>query len=214
VPLILLKNPISRQENMDTELESTPKRKGFLTTARAYILKVARGPTKTNINTRQMDSEMQNQNLIRRPTNKSSTQETTTTVCSSKEEDAKAVSVKTADENVQGETVDMRWSNKYMEMTPPTDFGAWTSEEETRRAEEKAKELRKADERLAWVRNGQGYINYNLGGSKDMAGKQGAEQLKIKYLGKEWEHGKMILVMPGEDCEYRVAAPGMRDRGI
>ena len=162
-----------------------------------------------------MDSEMQNRNLIRISTNKSTIQETTTAVCNSKEEEeAKAASVKTADESVQGETVDMRWSNEYVEMTTPADFGAWTSEEETRRAEEKAKELRKADERLAWVRNGQGYINYNLGGSKDMAGKQGAEQLKIKYLGKEWEHGKMILVMLGEDCEYRVAAPGMGDRGI
>jgi hypothetical protein len=99
-------------------------------------------------------------------------------------------------------------------MTPPADFRAWASEEQTRRAEEKAKELRKADKRLARVRNGQGYINYNLGSSEDMAGKQGVEQLKIKYLGKGWECGKMILVMLGEDCEYRVAAPGMGDRGI
>jgi hypothetical protein len=100
---------LRRQENMDTERESTPKRKGFLTSARTYIVKIARGPTKTNINTRQMDSEMQNHNLMRVPSNKSSMQETTTTVCNSKEEEeANAVSVKTADENVQGEIVDMR----------------------------------------------------------------------------------------------------------
>jgi hypothetical protein len=173
-------------------------------------VRVARGPTKASINTRQINLEIQNQNLTRMLTNTSSKQETIPTVCSSKEEEEEeAVSVKTGHENAHGETADMRWSNEYVEMTTPADFGAWTSEEETRRTEEKAKELRKADERVARVRNGQGYINYNLGGSKDMAGKQGVEQLKIKYLGKGWEHGKMILVMLGEDCEYRVAARGI-----
>jgi hypothetical protein len=108
-----------------------------------------------------------------------------TTLCSSEEEEeAKAVLVKTANQNVQGETVDMSWSNEYVEMTPTADFTAWTSEEE-----KKAKELMKAVEKLARVRNGQGYIKYNLDGSKDMAGKQGVERWKIKYLGKGWECG-------------------------
>jgi phosphatidate phosphatase PAH1 len=126
-------------------------------------------------------------------------------------------------EIAHGETANIKLSNEDAEMTPAANFEA--SEEEARRsaqakkdaeekAEEEAKELRKANERLARVRNGQGYIKYNLDGSKYMAGKQGVEQVKIKYLGEGWACGKMILVELGEDCEYIVPTPGIGDRGI
>jgi hypothetical protein len=212
---------------MDTERESTPKRKGFLTATRVYIAKVTKRRTKTNINARQINLEHQkNQSLTLMLTKTSSKQETVATVCSSKDKKEESdVTAKPADENAHGETGNIRLSNEYVETTPADDLGVRTSEEGARRsaqakkdaeekAEEKAKELKKADERLARVRNGRGYIKYNLEGSKYMVGKQNVEQLKIKCLGTGWQYGKMILVELGDDCEYIIPTPGIGDRRI
>jgi hypothetical protein len=51
-----------------------------------------------------------------------------------------------------------------------------------------------------------------LDGSKEVAEREGVEQLKIEYLGKGWQCGKMILVERGEDCEYVIPTSGIGNR--
>jgi hypothetical protein len=166
MPLLPLNSPMRRQENMDMERESTPKRKGFLTAARAYIAKIIKTRTKTNINARIINLEHQNQSLTRLLTNTSSKQETINTMCSSKDEKEESdVTVKMAEQKAQLDAIHIRMFNECVEMHRAANLRVQRSEEEIRRsaqakkdAEERAKELKKADELLARVRNRRGYI--------------------------------------------------------